>query len=701
MKSITYKLAIIFLAISLIPLIIGTAGSVAQQNAKDALTNSAKSLNNLSGLLTAVGETINANAKLQNDAYAAANKIVSAQSDTYTSIKNMSEILLPRTFVIARMRFALLDVASAERALLLTLNMRHLEQGELQETKDNQTRIISEAMETLNSSRQTYPSLIQSEEELSAWQNLEKNLDAWQENHDLFMGEIVKLEELLGDLIRGGPVFVSAVRKAYDTAFVAGKATREACENSLGVLNDAIAMTAESNVNQALESQNQSNELIDSLDKDFRIASERANDLRDQIEYVRSATTAATEQAASELSSSARRFWFLLIVSVIGVIVAVVFGIAFSIKISTPVRSMANHMSRLAIGDLRADVPEKDLKRCDEIGQLAQAMQDMISSNRREINMANAMANGDYTLLMPVRSESDDLGRALSKMLINSNNTLSEFSKAIDRVSSGAMTVSDASSSLSKGAQTSAAALEEITVSVSHVDGQAHENADNATKANQLATGSRDAARRGYNAVTELVVAMGEIQDAGKKIASVAKLIDDIAFQTNLLALNAAVEAARAGLHGKGFSVVAEEVRNLSGRSARAAKETSAMVEAMGAKVDAGAVLATKTDQELREIVKATMQVAQHFEDITSASNEQSLAIAEISRGLEQIDVTIQSTSQNADNTAHSAQELSKQAEELRRMVSRFKLLPKSSIDRGARVLTSSAPEKALPFHKE
>lgn len=217
--------------------------------------------------------------------------------------------------------------------------------------------------------------------------------------------------------------------------------------------------------------------------------------------------------------------------------------------------------------------------------------------------------------------------------------------------------------------------MEEISQTVNHVDGQAHDNATNAQKANELATASRDAARRGYGAVTELVSAMGEIQESGKKIASVAKLIDDIAFQTNLLALNAAVEAARAGRQGKGFSVVADEVRNLSGRSAKAARETSAMVQAMTARMEAGAHLVKRTDSEFREIVDATSEVARLFDDITNASNAQSLAMAQISQGLAQIDEVIQENTQNASRTASSAHTLSRQAGDLRDMVSRFRLL--------------------------
>jgi methyl-accepting chemotaxis protein len=290
-------------------------------------------------------------------------------------------------------------------------------------------------------------------------------------------------------------------------------------------------------------------------------------------------------------------------------------------------------------------------------------------------------------------------------MLKTSNEILRSVTGAIARMSRGAQEVSNTSRSLSQGAMTSAAALEEISRSVGNIDEQAKENAGQARHANDLATASRDAAKRGYDAVNELVTAMGEIQQSGKRIAMVAKLIDDIAFQTNLLALNAAVEAARAGRHGKGFAVVADEVRNLSGRSAKAAKETGDMVAAMTARMEAGTSLAARTDQEFREIVAATDQVAQIFSDIAIASNDQSKALAQISSGLLQIDLTVQDATNNAKDTASAAHSLEEQAEDLRRAVSRFRLLPGAGDSRPARrisrpggaPLPPAVPKAALP----
>ncbi|MCC8189614.1 MAG: methyl-accepting chemotaxis protein [Planctomycetes bacterium] len=675
MKSFTVKLAGILVAMLLIPLVVGISGAMAMKTAERTLNANNTMLHDLRSLLAASGQALSDNAVLQEKASATTATIAADQTGILATLREMGDFTLPKAFAVSRLRNALGEAISAERALLLTMNMRHLDLEELRAVRDQQRASIGIAITALQSARETYARLAKDEAEAAAWQALEAALEAWQRNHDAFMAEIDSLDELVDDLVRGGPVFASRSRQAYDTIFQAGRAARLECERIIEDLNLAIVRSAEADVRQAALGQERFQDQVRELDDDSTLAVARAATLRDQILDAQDATVAAVERSSQALADAAGSFRYLIAISAVGVLLVLLLGLYFAWNISQPVRRMARHMHRIAMGDLTADVPAADVRRNDEIGQLARAMQDMIAANRAEIAMANSMAAGDYTRPMPLRSEVDELGRALAAMLQTSNDTLLGVSGAVERVGRGAAAVSEASRSLSLGAQTSAAAVEEIAQSVHHVDAQAKENAQNAQEANTLATASSDAARRGYDAVRELVASMGEIQESGRKIASVAKLIDDIAFQTNLLALNAAVEAARAGRHGRGFSVVADEVRNLSGRSARAARETSAMVEAMTQRMEVGAHLAEKSDSEFREIVDATTRVARIFNAITAASNLQSTAMAQVSQGLSQIDAVIQENTDTAARTASSSLALSRQAEELRTMLGRFQLM--------------------------
>ncbi len=675
MKSLTHKLAVIFLIMTVPTCVIGVNALWSVRTAFAALEANDRALKNLTSLLQSAGETLRESNALQESARQVAGRIAVSQAETSETLRNMTSSILPKANAIVRMRLALFDAAAAERALLLALNMRHLEMSELDSVRETQTRAFTAAFAAIETAKAEYRSRVQGVEEERAWRDCVAALDEWRKNHDDFMADIDALDALVLDLVRAGPLFSAASRKAYDTVFVAGKAAREICESRLEVLSRALEARTEENAGRARNSQDVSAGLLAGMEEEVEEGAQRSGGLAAQFDAAFAASSEATDLAAGALRDIMRRFWYLTALSVVAIAGAVCLGMYLALRISRPVRNIALHMSRLAHGQVSGDVPAAYQRRRDEIGQLARAMQDLVHSTRTEIAMANAMANGDYTKGINLRSSEDQLGSALRSMLATSNTTLRHVGRAVERISAGAQSVSDASRTLSQGAQTSAQALEEINQSVGHVDAQAKENALHAAEANALATDSRAAARRGYDAVTELVTAMKEIQQSGAKIAVVAKLIDDIAFQTNLLALNAAVEAARAGRQGKGFSVVADEVRNLSARSAKAAKETGEMVAAMTDRMRAGAELAVKSDNEFREIVEATSRVAVIFQDISSASDAQSTAVAQIAGGLGQIDGVIQENTQSAGMTAASALQLSREAEELNQLVSRFRLV--------------------------
>ena len=192
--------------------------------------------------------------------------------------------------------------------------------------------------------------------------------------------------------------------------------------------------------------------------------------------------------------------------------------------------------------------------------------------------------------------------------------------------------------------------------------------------ARQLSKEAQKAADQGNIRMNEMVAAMQKINESSQSISKIIKVIDEIAFQTNLLALNAAVEAARAGQHGKGFAVVAEEVRNLAGRSAKAAQETAELIAGSVTLTAQGGRIADQTAASLGEIVSGITGVSDLIEDIATASNDQAQGIAQVNQGLEQIGQVTQQNTANAEESAAASEELSSQAAHLRSMLSRFRL---------------------------
>jgi len=301
------------------------------------------------------------------------------------------------------------------------------------------------------------------------------------------------------------------------------------------------------------------------------------------------------------------------------------------------------------------------------IKEATECLQEMAKGN------LNVAVTGDY------QGEHAVIKDALNSTLDSINETLGQIFGAINQVADAAQQVSDSSQSLSQGAAESAGTMAQITSSMHGMNDQTKQNAENATLANQLAAQARTNAEQGNGQMANMVRAMGDINESAANISKIIKAIDEIAFQTNLLALNAAVEAARAGKHGKGFTVVAEEVRNLAQRSAKAAKETAEMIEGSIKKTEVGTRIAEDTSKALEEIVQGVSKVTDFVSEIASASKEQAAGIEQINDGLNQVDQVTQQNSASSQELAAASEEMSSQVEMVKQMLGRFTLKKKAS----------------------
>ncbi|MBU3074741.1 methyl-accepting chemotaxis protein [Clostridium estertheticum] len=269
---------------------------------------------------------------------------------------------------------------------------------------------------------------------------------------------------------------------------------------------------------------------------------------------------------------------------------------------------------------------------------------------------------------------------SLNHTIESFNKLLGNITEASEQVLAGSNQVSDGSQALSQGTTEQASAIEELTSSITQVAAQTKQNAVNASQANELGINAKEVAILGNSHMKEMLKSMEEINVSSSNISKIIKVIDDIAFQTNMLALNAAVEAARAGQHGKGFAVVAEEVRNLAARSAKAAKETTDLVEGSIKKVEFGTKIANNTAESLNQIVLGVSKAATLVGEIAAASNEQATAIYQINKGIEQVSDVVQTNSATSEQSAAASEELSSQAAMLKNMVGKFNLKGSTSL---------------------
>lgn len=347
-------------------------------------------------------------------------------------------------------------------------------------------------------------------------------------------------------------------------------------------------------------------------------------------------------------------------------------------SISRPIIRLVDGANRLAKGNV--DVPV-DVRGQDETAVLAEAFYGMIRNVRKQTDAINLMAQGDFTVSLPIRSDKDIINQAINQMVDNTNQVMSELRGVAEQVAGGAFQVSDGAHQVAFGSIQQSAAMERLSSVIGEIKDQAHSNMHLAASAIDGVNRAGELMKESIAAMQNTVEAMMDIESSSKQIAQVMKVIDKIAFQTNILALNAAVEAAHAGELGKGFAVVAGEVSNLAVKSAEAARETAQLIQKSLQTVSKGVEVAKKAGEEIRKAGAATADNALIIREIGEASRRQSLEIAEINRNIMQITEVVHANSAAAQESAAFADVLNAQSAMLDHIVDRFKLLDSQEED--------------------
>ncbi|MFT4105147.1 MAG: methyl-accepting chemotaxis protein [Lacrimispora sp.] len=361
----------------------------------------------------------------------------------------------------------------------------------------------------------------------------------------------------------------------------------------------------------------------------------------------------------------------------IGLLVAVLIGLFIARGLSKRIEKIVDVYGEIAKGNKQANVSDESR---DELGRMAGLIRQVNSQEgaivEDIIRNLTKISEGD----LRIQAETDYPGdfaairQAIETTAAALNETMQTIDTAADQVAVGSGQVSSGAQALAAGSTEQAASVEELSSAVERVAEQAAEN----TAAVNTAVGYFDKAAvdfaTGIERMEQLTEAMDEISSSSNQIVSVTKVIEDIAFQTNILALNAAIEAARAGNAGKGFTVVADEVRNLAAKSAEAARQTGELIQTAVATVNKGTEMTGETAQILKDVVKATQEVSRHLVQIKQASGEQSDAIEQIKDGLSQVSAVVQTNAATAEENSATSEEMSAQAITLRDEVGKFKL---------------------------
>jgi len=369
---------------------------------------------------------------------------------------------------------------------------------------------------------------------------------------------------------------------------------------------------------------------------------------------------AAKETYEASVASARRMLMIQGVVMVVALVVLLGFALQLTRSIGRNIAALNSVLEKVAEGDLTVQAPAENK---DELGQMADSLNRTLAQLRQIVG--------------GVKHAADSVAAASSRLSDEADLVLRRAEQQTD----GVMEIS--------------AAMEESSVSVTEVAQNTEGVEKAAVTTQQIAQGgnasmakSIEATQRIVQAVSASSTTISGLSQSIDRVGEITQVIKDIAEQTNLLALNAAIEAARAGEQGRGFAVVADEVRKLAERTASSTNDINNMVEtiksASGAAVDAinrierevaeGASHNKQTGETLRKIVEAAAGVSDSAHQISSAVREQSKASEDIARNMEKISSVTEENSISIQGVDGSAKELSQTAAELQRLVGQFKV---------------------------
>jgi methyl-accepting chemotaxis protein len=382
---------------------------------------------------------------------------------------------------------------------------------------------------------------------------------------------------------------------------------------------------------------------------------------------------------------------------------ALLIGSAIALTLANSVVGAARQVARAAQGLARGEIQQQvNVRSRDELGQMAAAMRQMITYQRAMADVADSIAAGNLALEIQPQSEQDVLGTALRRMSANLRSLVAELQQGAQNLASASAEILAATTQQSSGATEQAAAITQTTATIDEVKASADQATQVATRVTESAEQVTRVAGDGVTAVHNATSGMADIRarvqaiaenilalsEQSQQIGEIISTVSDLADQSNLLALNAAIEASRAGEHGKGFTVVAQEIRTLAEQSKAAttqvrtilsdiqrATNTAVLATEQGTKgADAGVGLVERAGQAIDVLATASEQTVLSVAQIAAAVRQHAIGMEQIAQAMLNIN---QATNQNlaaTGNTQQAARNLSDLAQRFAQLVTLYRI---------------------------
>lgn len=389
---------------------------------------------------------------------------------------------------------------------------------------------------------------------------------------------------------------------------------------------------------------------------------------------------AVTAPQLNYLASTYNCITINVTVIVISILISILVALLLAGNISKPMKACAQRMKLLVEGDLKTPMPQVTNK--NETGILVKSTTLLVDGLSTIINDISylLMELANQNLNISTQHEDayvgsfQDILLSMRHMKVQLNDIMRQVNHSAEEVSSASVQLSTSAQNLSQGTIEQSSAVQELASRINEISQQAQNTASSAIALRDQTHQTGEEVSLCNQQMQKLMDAISKIQTTSDEIGKILKTIEDIAFQTNILALNASVEAARAGSAGKGFAIVAQEVRDLAGRSAEAAQSTATLIEHSTEAVHIGTEIANHTANTLSEVVDNIQSVVDSIDDIATISNEQSEAVWQVSEGIKQISIVVQSNSATAQEGASASEHLSTEAVGLKQLVDQFTL---------------------------